>query len=134
MKWILAFAAATLVSCALTPARKSAADHYFLTEVKPVLQENCLHCHNGSRPRPALDLTSKATAFRKNASGRDYIIPGDADCSLLIGSVQRDGTHPKMMPRAEISLTDDEIGMLREWIDDGAAWPTDARGTLHGPK
>ena len=54
-----------------------------------------------------------------------------AACS--IGSVQADGTHPKLMPRAEISLTDDDIGMLREWIEDGCRWPADERGLLRAP-
>jgi hypothetical protein len=44
--------------------------------------------------------------------------------------VQRGGTHPKMMPRKEISLTEDQIGMLREWIEDGAYWPEGEKGTL----
>jgi hypothetical protein len=34
------------------------------------------------------------------------------------------------MPRADISLTDDQIGVLREWIEDGAFWPDGERGTL----
>ena len=133
MKRTLAFATALLASCALTSTPKSGVDKYFLTEVKPVLQETGLLCHNGTLPPPALNLTSKATAFRDNGKGRYYILPGDPDCSLLIGSVQRDGTHPKLMPRAEISLTDDDIGMLREWIEDGAKWPAGERGMLHAP-
>jgi len=121
-------------SCSLLPPSRSERERYFLTQVKPVLQEHCVKCHNGSLPPPALNLTTKATSFKRSASGRDYILPDDPDCSLLISAVQRGGTHPKMMPRAEVSLTDDQIGMLREWIEDGAYWPVDARGTLHSQK
>lgn len=123
-----------VTACTLRPASKSAHEHYFLTQVKPVLQEHCLRCHNGSLPPPSLNLTSKATAFKRSASGRDYILPDDPDCSLLISAVQRGGTHPKMMPRTEVSLTDDQIGMLREWIEDGACWPEGEAGTLHAQK
>ncbi|MFC5455927.1 c-type cytochrome domain-containing protein [Prosthecobacter fluviatilis] len=121
-------------ACTFLPAGKSAREHYFLTQVKPVLQQHCLKCHNGSLPPPALNLTSRASAFRRSAGGREYILPGDPDCSLLISAVQRGGTHPKMMPRTEVSLTEDQIGMLREWIEDGAYWPEGDRGVLHAQK
>jgi len=122
------------IACTQLPASKNAREHYFLTQVKPVLQQHCLKCHNGSLPPPSLNLTRKATAFKRSATGRDYILPEDPDCSLLISAVQRGGTHPKMMPRTEVSLTDDQIGMLREWIEDGAYWPEGEAGTLHAQK
>jgi uncharacterized membrane protein len=123
-----------LSACSITSGTRHAQERYFLTEVKPVLQQHCLACHNGNLPPPALNLTSKATSFTRSASGRDYILPGDPDCSLLISAVQRGGTHPKMMPRTEVSLTEDQIGMLREWIEDGAYWPEGEKGTLKPQK
>ncbi len=122
------------VGCSLASRSKSGREHYFLTQVKPVLQEHCLRCHNGTLPSPALNLSSNATAFIRSATGRDYILPADPDCSLLVSAIQRGGTHSKMMPRTEVSLTDDQIGMLREWIEDGAYWPTDASGNLKAQK
>lgn len=119
-----------LPACSLSWVPSSAGESYFLTRVKPVLQQHCLRCHNGALPPPALNLTSKATAFTRSASGRDYILPGDPDCSLLVSAIQRGGTHPRMMPRTDVSLTDDQIGMLREWIEDGAFWPAGASGIL----
>jgi uncharacterized membrane protein len=124
-----------LSACSVIPGLHDEREAYFLREVKPVLQTHCLSCHNGSVLRPpALNLTSAATAFTRNLSGRDYILPGDPDCSLLIGAIQRYGTHPKLMPRAEVSLTDDEIGMLHEWIEDGAYWPKGEQGRLQAVK
>ena len=119
-----------LPACAILPGTDSEQEHYFLTEVKPILQQHCLRCHNGSLPSPALNLTRKATAFQRSTSGRPYIMPEDPDCSMLISAVQRGGTHPKMMPRKDISLTEDQIGELREWIEDGAYWPAGPKGIL----
>lgn len=124
----------TITACTQPPVGKSTREHYFLTQVKPVLQEHCVRCHNGGLPPTALNLMTKVTAFKRSASGRQYILPEDPDCSLLISAVQRGGTHPKMMPRTEVSLTDDQIGMLREWIEDGAFWPEGEAGTLHAQK
>jgi uncharacterized membrane protein len=123
-----------LSACSITSDSKRTQEHYFITQVKPVLQQHCLACHSGALPPPALNLTSKATTFTRSASGRDFILPGDPDCSLLVSAVQRGGTHPKMMPRTEVSLTEDQIGMLREWIEDGAYWPEGEKGTLRAQK
>ncbi len=117
-------------SCSTIPNHSNVKEQYFLTEVKPVLQQNCLRCHNGTMPSPALNLTSKDDAFKRNSRGQNYILPGRPDQSLLVTAVQRSGAHLKLMPRTDISLTDDQIGMLREWIEDGAFWPTDKNGIL----
>ena len=120
-----------LPACSILPGLHDEREEYFLTQVKPVLQTHRLQCHNGTTLRPsALNLTSADTAFRRSPGGRDYILPDDPDCSLLVSAIQRGGTHPKMMPRADVSLTEDEIGMLREWIEDGACWPKGEKGTL----
>ena len=132
MKCLFILAVLPFVSCSLSPKSDArGADHYFLTEVKPVLQEQCLRCHNGTLPPPALNLTSKNAAFRTNARGQQYIVPGKPDLSLMVTAVQRMGTHPKLMPRSDVSLTDMQIGMLREWIEDGAYWPEGPAGNLH---
>lgn len=121
-----------VASCSLAPKdQPGGADRYFVTEVKPVLQEQCLRCHDGTQPPPVLNLTSRNAAFRTNARGQHYIVPGKPDSSLLVTAVQRMGTHPKLMPQSDVSLTDMQIGMLREWIEDGAYWPEGAAGNLH---
>jgi hypothetical protein len=39
-----------------------------------------------------------------------------------------------MMPRKDVSLTEDQIGMLREWIEDGAYWPEGEKCMLKAEK
>lgn len=132
MKLLFPIFLLAVASCSLAPKNQSGgAEHYFLTEVKPVLQEQCLRCHNGALPAPALNLTSKNAAFRTSSRGQQYIVPGKPDRSLMVTAVQRMGTHPKLMPRADVSLTDMQIGMLREWIEEGAYWPEGEGGHLH---
>ena len=126
MKRILALAVLSVASCSMLSSSKKPGEEYFVSEVKPVLQQHCLRCHNGSLSPTAPNLTDRAHAFKN----RSLIVPHHPDQSLLIAAVQRGGSHPKMMPRTDISLTDDQIGMLREWIEDGAAWPDGSAGTL----
>lgn len=124
----------SLSACAVVREPSSAEEKYFMTEVKPVFEQHCLRCHNGSLPKPALNLNSKATAFQRTAKGESYLVPGHPDKSLLITAVQRGGTHAKMMPRTDLSLTEDQIGELREWIEDGAFWPEGDKGVLKAVK
>lgn len=113
-----------------TPSTASvAAEKLFTQEVKPILQQHCLRCHNGSAP-DQLDLSNRVAAFMPHPSGRAYIVPGKPDESLLIEAVSREGLHQRVMPRLLVTLTDMEIGTLREWIEAGAPWPTGAAGDL----
>jgi mono/diheme cytochrome c family protein len=129
---LLALAGLLLAACASSesPASKAA---YFEEHVKPVFQANCLRCHQGKDAPARLDLRNGRSALTAVSprTGRPFIIPGDPDCSLIIAAVSRRGTHPRLMPRLELSLTEDEIGELSEWIEDGACWPEDKRGDLH---
>lgn len=114
-----------------TSAPQADATDFFVSNVKPVLQKQCLRCHTGPMAPAGLDLSSGQTALRaQKADGRRFIVPGDPDHSLLVQAVARSGTHPKLMPRLVLSLTDDQIGILREWIEDGAHWPAASAGQL----
>ena len=110
-----------------TPAQN--AQRLFTREVAPILQKNCLRCHDGQNPG-LLNLSNRASAFLPNPAGQAYIAPGKPDDSLLLEAVSRQGLHQRMMPRLQITLTDMEIGTLREWIQAGAPWPTGPAGSL----
>lgn len=118
-------------SCALTGGTRGKAA-YFEAHVKPVFQANCLRCHQGPQSPARLDLSDRKSALASVSprTGRPFIIPGDPDCSLIVAAVTRRGTHPRLMPRQELSLTEDEIGELSEWIEDGAYWPEGPSGKL----
>lgn len=119
-----------VTGCSWQASPRPSGEAYFAAHVRPVLEQHCLACHRGVSGGPALDLTSRASAFASDAQGRRYIFPGAPERSLLITAVQRGCSHPRSMPRTEISLTDDQIGLLREWIEDGAAWPLGPAGKL----
>ena len=116
-----------LPMCLSTPG--ATAQKLFTDEVKPILEKNCLICHSGAQPA-LLDLSNHAAPFLPDPTGRAYIVPGKPDQSLLIEAVSRDGLHQRGMPRLVVSLTDMEIGTLREWITAGAPWPTGPAGVL----
>ncbi len=134
MKHITIFHAALtlLIAGCASSQPHSAKERYFEVHVKPVLEGNCLRCHSGPAAPAGLDLTNrKGVLKRSSRTGRPFVIPGDPDCSLLVAAISRKGTHPKVMPRLEVSLTEDQIGDLSEWIEDGAYWPEGEAGRLH---
>ena len=127
------FGTALVVGCAGTrqkAAKLSTKEAFFVENVKPVLERNCLRCHNGTTLPGKLNLTDASTALTGKKGGMPYIVPGQPDDSRLILAISRKGTHRLMMPQLPISLTDDQIGTLREWIEDGAVWPTGEAGHL----
>ncbi len=110
----------------------SSGEPYFSAHVKPILEQHCLRCHTGNHPPAGLNLTTRDLAMTSHhRSGKTFIAPGKPDASLLLTAIARNGSHPQMMPRATLSLTDDQIGTLREWIEDGAHWPSGDAGRLH---
>lgn len=121
-----------LPMCLSTPGKDSpavSAQKLFTDEVKPILEKNCLACHSGANAA-LLDLSNHASPFIPHPAGSAYIVPGKPDQSLLIAAVSREGFHQRAMPRLQVTLTDMEIGTLREWISLGAPWPAGAAGKL----
>lgn len=130
---LIATAALSLALVACSALKNPRAEvTYFEQHVKPVFQANCLRCHLGPHAPARLNLEDRESALASVSprTGRPFIIPGDPDCSLIIAAVTRSGTHPRLMPKLDVSLTEDEIGELTEWIEDGAAWPAGAAGQL----
>jgi hypothetical protein len=102
---------------ARTPGDTRTAVH-FDKRIAPLLATHCLDCHGGSKPRGGLDL-SRRKAAREGGDSGQAIVPGNAAASLLWKHVQAGKMPPKK------SLTAEEKGLLREWINGGAAWGTD---------
>ena len=102
----------------------------FVKDVQPILELNCIRCHNPKAT--AVDkgdtdyiLDTKAAAVRGK-----YIIPGKgADSKVFKTTILPDDDEHLMPPPDEIKkkssrkLTKDESETLKKWIDDGAAWP-----------
>jgi len=95
----------------------------FNREVRPILSENCFHCHGqDAKHREAdlrLDTAGGATETRDGAG--PAVVPGDREASELwrrITSREDDDLMPP--PDSHRSLTPEEIETLGRWIDAGA--------------
>ncbi len=93
----------------------------FNSQIKPLLNKNCIVCHGGVKKASDFSLLFKQEAFASAKSGHPAIIPGDANGSELIRRLSL--TDPEeRMPLDAPPLKADEIELLRQWIDQGAEW------------
>ena len=88
-------------------------------DVVPLLRRRCFACHGALRQRSNLRLDSRQAALAGGDRGA-AIVPGDAEASLLVRAVRRDGDLEMPPGRA---LTEVEIVQLEDWIRAGATWP-----------
>jgi ankyrin repeat protein/mono/diheme cytochrome c family protein len=113
----LPFAAAQLK---LPPVASRKVD--YRQDIQPLLAQKCYACHGAEVQQAGLRLDLRQNALR----GGDYgpvIKIGDSAASKLIRRLV-DGDGGLQMPPTG-ALSDDEIGLLRAWIDQGAEFRTD---------
>jgi hypothetical protein len=82
---------------------------------RTVLVEHCLSCHGPGTHKGGLDLSTRERVLEGGDSG-PALEPGRAGDSLLIEKVSAREMPPKN------PLTAEQIGLLRSWIDSGAAY------------
>lgn len=95
----------------------------FRKEIEPLFQKKCLSCHSGSAAKSGFRLDDAKAALKGGDLG-DAIVPGRSADSLLIKFVSADPGEAAMPPEGE-RLTNQEIALLRAWIDQGAKFPAD---------
>ena len=93
----------------------------FSTQIKPILNDNCITCHGGVKKNAGFSLLFEEEAFAITESGKPAIIPGDAAGSELIRRLKEDDPELRM-PYEKPKLSDAEIDLLTRWIDQGAEW------------
>jgi hypothetical protein len=93
----------------------------YSADVKPLLNKKCISCHGGVKKKGGFSLLFREEALDTTESGKPAIIPGDADGSEMIRRLTM--TDPdERMPYHEVPLSEEEISLLRRWIDEGANW------------
>ncbi len=122
---VVGFLAGTAASVAeppaLPPATKKKVD--FVTDIKPLLTTHCHKCHGPSKQEGGLRLDRRDEALNGGDSGPAFVSGKSAE-SLLIKYVA--GVDPDvLMPPEGDKFSDEQIGLLRGWIDQGVDWPKD---------
>jgi len=117
-----------LASLATPLAAMAAVD--FEKDIKPILENNCVRCHNPKgtefeKGDTDLNLSTKETAFESKST----IVAGNAEKSkLYTTTVLPDDAKKLMPPRNKVTnalerLTKEETELVKTWINEGATWP-----------
>jgi cytochrome c553 len=94
------------------------------TRVRPLLEARCLKCHGADpeRLRSGLSLATRAGVLRGGARG-PAIDTGNPRRSRLLRAIGWEDDDLQMPPSAR--LRDEEIDVLRQWVDLGAPYGRD---------
>jgi hypothetical protein len=93
----------------------------FTTQVKPIINKNCITCHGGVRQKGGFSLLFREEALATLKSGKRAIIPGDPDHSEMIRRISLKDPEERM-PYKHDPLNEDDIRILTRWIREGAPW------------
>jgi hypothetical protein len=101
----------------------------FAKDIQPLLAKSCYECHGPDTQEAGLRLDLKKKALEGADSG-PVLVSGDSKTSRLIHLVAGLDTEVGRMPPEDSgdALANEQIGLLRAWIDQGVAWPDDAAG------
>jgi hypothetical protein len=97
----------------------------FNRDIRPILADNCFACHGPDKHKrkAGLRLDRREEATARLDSGDRAIVPGDVAASKLLRVVVTENPEDRMPPpKTGKRLTLGQVGLLREWIAQGAVW------------
>jgi uncharacterized membrane protein len=104
----------------LTPQLDVKTASLYQLAVMPILEKKCFACHNESKTKGKLLMTS-VEKFRRGGESGVAFVPGNPDSSRMIQYIHLPLKHDDHMPPdGKPQLTDFEITMLKSWIKAGA--------------
>ena len=96
---------------------------FFVSKVRPVLEDHCVKCHSGSTPKGGLRLTDRQSLVTGGDSGPAYDANEPIEENILVAAINYESYE--MPPIGQ--LPQDEIATLTRWITEGAPWPEDQK-------
>ena len=100
----------------------------FSRDVAPILVGECKGCHlDSDRPRGNLNMNNFASILRGGDAG-PMLVPGKSSESLLIKKLLGTGGGNRMPPQRD-PLKENQIALIKKWIDEGATFDGNAPTT-----
>ncbi|MDP7013702.1 MAG: DUF1549 domain-containing protein, partial [Verrucomicrobiota bacterium] len=112
--------ACAMLAAALVPLGQAVE---FDNNVRPLLELHCVKCHGSDKQKGGLRLDTLGQAVKGGDSGT-ALTKGDPAKSLLLERISLAANHDDIMPPKGDPLKPAQIETLRQWITDGAAWPS----------
>ena len=107
----------------------------FVRDVQPLFRKNCYSCHAVETQEAGLRLDRKKLAQLGSDRGPVIVVGKSAESRLVQVLVGLDKELGMMPPDGEgTPLTDQQVALIRGWIDQGANWPESADEGIGGSK
>jgi hypothetical protein len=114
----------SISACALLSVHtlSGAQEISFNRDIRPILSDRCYACHGPDQQKRTTELRFDTEAGAKqDLGGRFAIVPGDPSKSGIVERIT--STKPALrMPLGGPKLTDQEVDLIRRWIEQGAKW------------
>jgi hypothetical protein len=112
-----------LLLLAALPELRAAAPVSFSKQIRPILENSCLKCHGAAMQLSRLDLRTRESALKGGERG-PAMLPGKPGESRLFRLIS--GQEKPAMPMDGTHLTGEQIAAIKDWIEQGAPWESDA--------
>lgn len=119
-----AFLGTGVLSTALSHQAPSKVD--FRRDVQPILKQFCIECHGPSQQMHGFRLDRRRDAMK---GGTNIMIkPGNSAGSRLYNKLIGNKYGPQMPLNGPLS--EEQINVVKAWVDQGAEWPDDLAGDI----
>jgi hypothetical protein len=111
-----------IISCTFCYA--DAKEVSFDRDIRPILSDNCFHCHgpDAKKRKAKLRLDIKEGALA-DLGGYAAVVPGNPAKSELFARISSNDPEERMPPHdSNRNLSKKKIDLLKEWIAGGAKW------------
>ena len=105
-----------LLACRQNEQTISYNDH-----IRPILNQKCLACHGGVKKEGGFSLLFREEAMGEMESGKVAIYPGNHKKSEVYARIISNDPELRMPHEAD-PLSEEEIQLITQWIDEGAQW------------
>jgi len=114
------------------PAVQAASAPSYSADVKPILEKNCMSCHDGVHHKGGLIMESYSSMMKGGKHGVS-ILPHNSKGSLMVQLLE--GEADPQMPADADPLPAAQIDIIKAWIDAGAGGPMEVETApaLSGP-
>ncbi|MGI9430228.1 MAG: c-type cytochrome domain-containing protein [Bythopirellula sp.] len=117
----------TTALLALLSAQNSAAAKVdFAEQIQPIFKKNCSGCHGEKKGLGGLRLHTPEGIQKKWKKDEHLIVKGNPDESELYERLLLPADHKKFMPKKGKPLPEEKLNLIRQWIEQGAAFTVTA--------
>jgi len=109
------------VKATLTGKKSGGVDYH--EQIEPILAAKCYDCHQGGKAKGGLRLDELSAALSGGEEDGPAVVPGTPERSSLMHRITTDDEDLLMPPKGE-PVTEEEAALLRQWIEEGAVWPS----------